>query len=94
MSGGPYMTLRPAPEEVLRTVRDAAALGQLRYTKHGRERMEERGAQARDVQAALMSAASVEWRPDNETWKVSGGNDLDGEPLLVVGAVVRVVTVF
>ena len=85
-------------EAVLRAVKDAARLGQLRFTNHGRERMGERSAQARDVKCAAASAVSAEWSDEHASWKITGGKDFDGDSLdiavTVEGAVVRVITVF
>jgi hypothetical protein len=58
--------------------------------------MRERGASRADVRRALETATGCEAEPD-ERWKVTGGVDLDGDPLgavVVLEDGVVVVTVF
>jgi hypothetical protein len=45
--------------------------------------MDERGATARDVQKALVTATDAEWQPDRQNYRVTGGVDLDGDSLSV-----------
>lgn len=91
---------RPTKEAAvaaLEAARTAAKLRQLDYTIHARERMPERRVQARDVQNAVLTATHATWRPDDRSWKVTGGKDLDGDSLdvavVIGGNRVRVITV-
>jgi len=84
-----------AEAEALSEVRALASAWRIRYGAHALERMDERGASRRDVQAALVSADCCRAQ-SGRRWKVTGV-DRDGDDLTVVvvieGAVV-VVTVF
>lgn len=86
-------------EAALAAAKKAAQLRQLTFTRHAsRDRMPERSAQAHDVRSAVLSATTATWRADDQSWRLSGGVDLDGEALSVAvaieGHVVRVITVF
>jgi hypothetical protein len=85
-----------AAAEALRDVRGYAAAGRLRFTRHARERMRERGATASDVRHALSSATRCDEATEAGRWKVRG-QDLDGDELVMVVVLegdVVVVTVF
>jgi len=87
-----------SPAAALEAAKKAAQYRQLRHTRHAsRDRMPERGAQARDVECAVKTATSATWRPSDSSWRLSGGTDLDGQPLDVAVAIegntVRVITV-
>jgi len=67
------------------------------FRAHASERMHSRGATPGDVRAALITARSSRWQADRETWRITGGVDLDGDELVVIVALeadVVVVTVF
>lgn len=74
------------PAEALDEIRDAARLGQLRYTKHAQERMHERNAKRADVERACLTATGAVWQRD-DVWKVTGGVDLDGDSLGIIAAI-------
>lgn len=81
-------------DEALRHVRSYAAANRVRFSRHARERMGERGASAEHVMHALQSATTCS--SSGERWKVTGP-DLDGDALTVVVVLedeVIVVTVF
>jgi hypothetical protein len=68
-------------DEALKAVRGLAAAGQVRFTRHARERMYQRNASERDVMNALVKARGC--RASDGAWKVDGP-DLDGDDLTVV----------
>jgi len=69
-------------QAALAAAKAAASLRQLRHSIHAsRDRMPERGVQAHDVACAIQSATQATWRPSDESWKLSGGKDLDGDLL-------------
>jgi hypothetical protein len=78
-----------SPAEALDLVRGAARVRQLRFADpHAYERMQERGATESDVAEAVKTATSAEPGTDRPNrWRLSGGSDLDGDPLDVVVAV-------
>jgi hypothetical protein len=81
-------------DEALRHVRSYAAANRVRFTRHARERMGERGASVEHVMRALQNATSCS--PSGERWKVTGP-DLDGDALTAVVIIedeVIVITVF
>lgn len=85
--------------EALDLARGAARAHQLRYTDHAiLVRMPQRGAQARDVENAVLTSKSATWRPDDRSWKLTGGVDLDGDGLdvavSITGNEVKIITVF
>jgi hypothetical protein len=88
------------PTEALEFARGAARFRQLRFAKpHAVERMQERGATQEDVSEAILTAKQVTpSKQHRNRWQLTGGCDLDGEPLDVVfavdGNVVTVVTLF
>ena len=83
--------------EVLERVQQAARTRQYDVSNHAWDRMNERGVTIQDVKSAMESATRATWDDAEETWKVSGGTDLDGDPLIlcvVVNWNVLIVTVF
>lgn len=84
------------PAEALTFASTAARLGRLRYTKHARERMEERGATRNDVVNACVTA-TVATHQRGDVWRLSGGVDGDGDVLVIIAGVdpdeVSVITV-
>ena len=72
------------PADVLRDASEAARLGQVFLTRHAEERMDERCVTIDDVLAALETATAAKWDAEKETWRVTGGRDLDGDELRVV----------
>jgi|GEM_PF-1621737 len=82
---------------VLKRVRQAARTRQYYVSNHAWDRMNERGVTLRDVQSAMASATSAAWHETEETWRVNGGTDLEGDPLVlcvVVNWDVLLVTIF
>jgi hypothetical protein len=83
--------------EALEEIQRLAGLGRVVYTKHARDRMSDRGATARDVRKALLSATDATYQADRQNYRVSGGTDTDGDDLTVIvdlEADVIVVTIF
>lgn len=83
--------------EALEAIRRMVRGGQVVFTRHAWIRMDERGASANDVCKALVTAKAAAHEPKLDRWKVAGGADLDGEPLVVVVAIeadVIIVTLF
>lgn len=81
--------------EALALIRRAATLGQIRLTKHARERMSERGASVHDVRHSLANASRCA-PAEGDRWRTTG-LDLDGDELtavVVIDGDVIVVTVF
>lgn len=81
----------------LALAKECAAAGMVRFVGHALQRMNERGATARDVIHALETATRA--RPSDKPgrWRLQGGEDLDGEDLTVVVAFdgeVVVITLF
>ncbi len=72
------------PSEVLIRVAKCAAF--IRFSGHAYEQMTVRNVREGDVTAALKSATSATYRPDNDTWRIDGGFDLDGGSLTVAVA--------
>ena len=74
----------------------AARVGQLSFTGHALDEMDEANATERDVERACMTATRALSQPDNR-WRLEGGCDCAGEGLTVCVAIthgVVVVTVF
>jgi len=67
-------------EELLRFIKDAARVRQYTLRRHALKRMAERCISEEDVREAMMSATEAVFDPDEKTWRVTGGTDLDGEP--------------
>ncbi|HET7504270.1 MAG TPA: DUF4258 domain-containing protein [Kofleriaceae bacterium] len=83
--------------EALALIRRMVRRGDVVFTRHAQDRMDERGASTDDVCNALVTARTAAHEPDRDRWKVSGGTDLDGDALQVVVAIeadVIVVTLF
>jgi hypothetical protein len=83
------------PDEALRDIRGYAAANRLRYTSHALTRLGERGATRGDVKHALVTATAC--AVEDGKWRISGGTDLEAEPLTVVVVLedgVVVVTLF
>ena len=83
--------------EVLKRVYQDARRNQFDIRPHAWLRMNQRGIVVADLRAAMMSAKSADWNAEEETWRLTGGTDLDGSELVVCVAVewtVAVVTVF
>lgn len=71
--------------KALEEIKRLALLPQrVKFTRHCRERMDERGAIAADVVAALLSATSAEYQTDKQNFRVDGGVDTDGEALTAI----------
>jgi len=86
-------------QEALAQAKRLAVQGQLRTTGHGRDRKEDRTAHASDIRAAVLSATLATYRDSEDTWRIRGGKDVDGDDLDVVLAfgddgTARVVTLF
>lgn len=71
-------------DEALQEIRRLATQNRLRYTRHARERMAERGAQVADVRHALRGGRSCAASADGSDRWVVEGPDLDGDGLRVV----------
>jgi len=85
------------PSEVLEAVHRAGATRRFVVSLHARLRLRERRVQVADIACALTSATTAIHQPDADTWRLEGGEDLDGDDLTVVVAFedgVIVVTVF
>jgi hypothetical protein len=84
--------------EALSIVKGAATYRQYDVLAHAMEQASARNVQATDLRNAMMTATGAEWSESEETWRIQGGRDADGEPLAVVvtieGNSVCVVTVF
>jgi hypothetical protein len=84
-------------DEALATIARMVRRGDVIFTRHAQERMDERGASADDVCEALVTAKRAEHEVQRDRWTVRGGEDTDGDPLNVVVAIeadVIVVTLF
>ena len=79
--------------DVLSKCRAAAAQqgnGRVRTIDHSRKKKSTpelgrggRGIKWSDLQAALLTATDAHWQEEHGTWKITGGTDLDGDPLIV-----------
>jgi hypothetical protein len=82
---------------VLDQIKRMAARGDMVISRHARDRMDERGATFRDVTSAIATATAATFQAERDTWKVTGGTDLDSDDLTVVLAIednLIVITVF
>ncbi len=70
--------------EALKEASRAAFANQFEVSKHGLERMAERGATRKDICCAMRSASLATEQEHERKWRLEGGKDLDGEPLTVV----------
>ena len=84
------------PEDVLARVAKYAAF--IRISCHALKQMLARGARHGDVTRALKTSKSAVYRADEDTWRIEGGVDLDGDSLALAVALKPsgdvVVTVF
>lgn len=83
-------------EQALAEIRGYAAANRIRLTGHASLRMQQRGADFRDVRSALMTATACT-EQQNGSWRIEGGVDRDGDDLTVVAAIeqgVVVITLF
>jgi hypothetical protein len=82
--------------QALAEIKRLAAGGQVSFTHHAYERMDERNATTRDVISALMTATKATAETTSK-FKVTGGVDLDRDDLNIVVALENnalVVTIF
>jgi hypothetical protein len=70
--------------------------GRVRTIAHSRKKKSNpelgsggRGVKWSDLQAALLTATDALWQEDHGTWKIIGGTDLDGDPLILAVVVDR-----
>ena len=73
-------------DDLLSRVQLAAKLGAVNTTNHSRERMSERGVTAADVVHAISTATVAKEQQEEQTIRLEGGTDTDGESLTVVVA--------
>lgn len=92
------MTPELEPVEALARAQQAARLWQVRLRIYARDRAKERNTRAPDIRNAILTAAQAIWCPNEGTWRLEGGTDIDGDGLTVVVAIdgyeVRLVTQF
>lgn len=86
------------PADALALAKQLANGGRVKWTKHGTGRGGERSANALDVEKAIWTATTAVYRAEDDSWRLDGGVDLDGDSLSVVLAfkddgTARVVTV-
>jgi hypothetical protein len=86
------------PAEALERAKAAARVWQVRWRRHSAARSVQRNAQAADIREAILTARTAVWRAEEDTWRLEGGRDLDGDNLTVVVAIegneVRLITEF
>lgn len=70
-------------EALLQKIRGYAKASRLRFTRHARERMKQRGAGEQDVRRALEHAHRCHAGNEPDRWKVTGP-DVDGDDLDIV----------
>lgn len=73
-----------------------AAANRIRFTRHARDQMAERGVTRADVRHALLRASQAIWQGDKQNWRVNSF-DLASDKLRVILAIEDgdvVVTVF
>lgn len=70
--------------DALREAARAAFANQFEVSKHGLERMAERGATREDICRAMRSATLAVEQEHQRKWRLEGGQDLEGEALIVV----------
>ncbi|AUX28083.1 uncharacterized protein SOCE836_001510 [Sorangium cellulosum] len=85
MGGMGPKKLPDTPEEVLAYAQEKLREpGGYTYANHAiHERMDERNATVRDVKRAIRTATTAIRQP-NGTWRLAGGTDSEGEPLVPV----------
>jgi hypothetical protein len=83
------------PLEALKEAKNAARAGMLKFSEihYERERKDERKIYRPDVAHAVRSATHALWQPDHGTWKLTGGTNRQGEPIVVCVGIAWVVTV-
>ena len=75
---------------------DALGDGRFRFAIHAVRRMKQRSVTKADIQACGRTAGSCDYQPERGTYRIEG-DDLDGEPLIVICGLedgVVVITVF
>ncbi|MCB9589650.1 MAG: DUF4258 domain-containing protein [Polyangiaceae bacterium] len=84
------------PADALQAAQAAAKTRQLLLTMHARESMAKRGVQVVDLNEAIRTAKDAIWSEKEQTWRLSGGKDSEGDDLTVVVCFdpARVITVF
>jgi len=88
-------------DDVLSQLREAVRQHRLILCKHVRDRMRDRdwdnpnGISPGDIEEAILTAKGATYQPGRDTWKVTGGTDLGGEPMTLAAALnpERIVTV-
>lgn len=66
----------------LERIQHAARYGNLKFGTHALDRMDERGSSPAHVQRAIATATGASL--SDGAWRVAGGVDKDGDPLVVV----------
>lgn len=85
------------PEFILAECIIAGTTGIFLFGGHALDRRGQRKLSRADVRNALAGATQAEFQTDKGRWKVTGGVDLDGEPVAIVVVFERgiiVITVF
>lgn len=88
---------RPTAAAVLAEVHRAGRTGVYRMTSHADDRLRERRLSNKDLRNALRTATRCAWQDVEQTWRVEGGTDVDGEPTtcaVVIRNGVLVVTIY
>lgn len=83
--------------EALHEAKRLARGGQITFSAHADKRLREHGATPRDVVTAIVTAWTARYQTERNNWKLTGGVDRSGDPLVVVVAFVGnllVVTIF
>lgn len=73
--------------DALARIKELVARGSVRFTFHARIRMDERNASESDVCNAIQTADSAAYQAARDNYKVSGGCDHDGDPMVVIVAI-------
>lgn len=73
--------------DALARIKELVKRGDVRFTFHARQRMDERDATERDVCNALLGGTQAAHDISKDTYRVSGGCDIDGDDLTVVVAI-------
>jgi hypothetical protein len=61
-----------------------ASRGSVVFTRHARDRMDERGATPEDVLHAIATAKTATYQADRDCWRVTGGVDIEEDDLSIV----------
>ena len=72
------------PADALALAKQLAIGGRVTWSKHGTGRGVERHANALDVANAIWTATTAVYRAEDDSWRLAGGVDLDGDSLDVV----------